>query len=163
MEAEGFSGRDGRTTIFDYWCVDSVRRWRNKGTFDGSLLTDEEKDLREFYRRTLTLCNENEVLREGDSFDLMYVNPHLTRQYAFLRQWNGMCILVVANFDDSEQEVAIHFPQHMFDFYGLQPFERIKAYNLYGAEKRFVPFTPAKPMSVRLPALGGVALQMKCR
>lgn len=29
MDTEGFSGRDGRTTIFDYWSVDSIRRWRN--------------------------------------------------------------------------------------------------------------------------------------
>ena len=34
MDSEGFSGRDGRTTIFDYWSVDTVRRWRN-----GSKLT----------------------------------------------------------------------------------------------------------------------------
>ena len=26
MDTEGFSGRDGRTTIFDYWSVDSIRR-----------------------------------------------------------------------------------------------------------------------------------------
>lgn len=27
MDSEGFSGRDGRTTIFDYWSVDTIRRW----------------------------------------------------------------------------------------------------------------------------------------
>ncbi|KAA6324539.1 Alpha-amylase 2 [termite gut metagenome] len=35
MDYEGFSGRDGRTSIFDYWCVDSIRRWRNEDKFDG--------------------------------------------------------------------------------------------------------------------------------
>ena len=34
MEAEGFSGLDGRTTIFDYWSVDTLRRWCNGGNFD---------------------------------------------------------------------------------------------------------------------------------
>ena len=36
MDSEGFSGRDGRTTIFDYWSVDTIRRWRNGGKFDGT-------------------------------------------------------------------------------------------------------------------------------
>ena len=48
MDTEGFSGRDGRTTIFDYWSVDSIRRWRNNGKFDDKLLTEEEKKLRTF-------------------------------------------------------------------------------------------------------------------
>ena len=26
-DAEGFSGKDGRTTIFDYWSVTTVRQW----------------------------------------------------------------------------------------------------------------------------------------
>lgn len=34
MDSEGFSGRDGRTTIFDYWSIDSIRRWRNGGKFE---------------------------------------------------------------------------------------------------------------------------------
>lgn len=45
MDCEGFSGKDGRTTIFDYWSIDSIRRWRNKGKFDGNTLTIEEKRL----------------------------------------------------------------------------------------------------------------------
>lgn len=36
MDAEGFSGRDGRTTIFDYWSVESLRNWNNNGLFDGA-------------------------------------------------------------------------------------------------------------------------------
>lgn len=160
MDEEGFSGRDGRTSIFDYWSVDTVRRWRNGGSFEGGL-TEDECQLREFYRRTLTLCNENDVLREGDSFDLMYVNPHLERQYAFLRQWNGMCVLVVANFDEAPCRVEVNLPQHLFDFYGLTPQNEIRAYNLYGAEKTLVPFTPERPVPVCVPANYVAALQIK--
>ena len=46
MDSEGFSGRDGRTTIFDYWSVDTIRRWRNGGKFDGKMLTEDQKHLR---------------------------------------------------------------------------------------------------------------------
>ncbi len=50
MDSEGFSGRDGRTTIFDYWSVDTIRRWRNGGKFDGKMLTEEQKHLYSIYQ-----------------------------------------------------------------------------------------------------------------
>ena len=43
MESEGFSGRDGRTTIFDYWSIDSIRRWNNHGRYNEHLLNAKEK------------------------------------------------------------------------------------------------------------------------
>ena len=39
MDKEGFSGVDGRTTIFDYWCVDTIRR----GFYHRRKLTADEK------------------------------------------------------------------------------------------------------------------------
>lgn len=44
MDREGFSGVDGRSTIFDYWCTDSVF----KGFFSRSELTLEQLYLEEF-------------------------------------------------------------------------------------------------------------------
>ena len=35
MEDAGFSGSDGRTTIFDYWSTDAFCRWRKDDRFDG--------------------------------------------------------------------------------------------------------------------------------
>ena len=43
MDKEGFSGRDGRTTIFDYWSVDTMCR------ADEGNLTEEEKKLTDIY------------------------------------------------------------------------------------------------------------------
>ena len=45
-DSEGFSGYDGRTTIFDYWSVGTLRRWYNEGNPDGSQLTPRERWLR---------------------------------------------------------------------------------------------------------------------
>ena len=42
MDEEGFSGRDGRTTIFDYWTVDSISKWINGGKFDGKKLSVDQ-------------------------------------------------------------------------------------------------------------------------
>lgn len=65
MDEEGFSGRDGRTSIFDYWSVDTIRRWNNNGRWDGALLTDEERELKGFYADLLTLCNRETALSNG--------------------------------------------------------------------------------------------------
>lgn len=51
MDEEGFSGCDGRTTIFDYWSVESLRNWINDGTFDGGKLTSEQRLLRTKYAK----------------------------------------------------------------------------------------------------------------
>lgn len=68
MDSEGFSGRDGRTTIFDYWSVDTIRRWRNGGKFDGKMLTEDQKHIYSIYQRILTLCNkEKQSLKENSS------------------------------------------------------------------------------------------------
>jgi glycosidase len=110
MDSEGFSGEDGRTTIFDYWTVDTIRRWRNGGKFDSSLLTDEEKNLKEFYTQTLRLAEEEPAFSEGLFWDLMYVNGHLDRQYAFLRSDKNKTYLVVANFSDENITTDIRIP-----------------------------------------------------
>lgn len=49
MDQEGFSGKDGRTTLFDYWTVDTLSR-RLKGE-----LTEDEKSLYSVYRTLLNL------------------------------------------------------------------------------------------------------------
>ena len=40
MDGEGFSGIDGRTSIFDYWGVRSLQAWANNGKFDGKNLNE---------------------------------------------------------------------------------------------------------------------------
>lgn len=121
LDAEGYSGPDGRTTIFDYWSLDTLRRWNNGGKWNDELLTPQERRLRDIYRRVLTLCNEEAAVKEGAFFDLMYVNydnPRLSphRQYAFMRSKHGDSLLiVVANFDQAEAEVEVNLPSHAFE------------------------------------------------
>lgn len=64
MDAEGFSGRDGRTTIFDYWSVESLRNWNNNGLFDGAKLTPAERSLREMYAKLLNVVRSEPVIVE---------------------------------------------------------------------------------------------------
>lgn len=164
MDAEGFSGRDGRTTIFDYWTVDTVRRWRNGGKFDGKRLTEEEKELQQFYATVLRLCNDEKALREGSFYDLMYANPGSERfnpkkSFVFLRHSGKELILVAANFDGAERSADIRIPGHAFEFLGISPRTNIPATDLLTDEKTTLSLLPDEPICITLPAFGGRLLK----
>ena len=115
MDKEGFSGYDGRTTIFDYWSVDTICRasWNS--------LSDEEKYLKNVHARVLTIANKEKAFSKGQFYDLMYANPwtdkfNAERQYAFLRKADKEMILVVVNFDDCDRHTEVRIPAHAFDF-----------------------------------------------
>ena len=124
LDAEGYSGQDGRTTIFDFWSLSTIRRWRNRGKCDGRMLTDEEKQLRADYRKILRLCNNEKAISAGRFFDVTYVNynnPHFNphRHYAFLRSYGDVTLLIAVSFDNKSAEVEINIPQHAFDFLNM--------------------------------------------
>ena len=125
MDEEGFSGKDGRTTIFDYWSVESLRRWNNNGRWDDELLTAQEKELKEFYRQLIIVCNREAALANGLFYDLMpanYENEEFdsTRLFAFLRSDKKDLLLVAANFDSKVQECTIQIPQHAYSFFEMR-------------------------------------------
>ena len=120
MDAEGFHGLDGRTSIFDYWCVDKVRR----GFFDRRHLTQEEQHLQLRYHQILHIANREKAVSEGDFFDLMYVNPQTWKfnpryQYAFMRKYADEVLLIVVNFSADRINTGVVIPEHAFDFLGL--------------------------------------------
>lgn len=121
MDKEGFSGCDGRSTIFDYWTVDAVYR----GYFERAALTESAQQLESVYSQILNLARKEKAFREGEMFDLMYANgengdfnPH--RQFAFLRKKDDELILVVANFSAEKASLRVVIPSHAFDFFGIE-------------------------------------------
>ena len=123
-DAEGFSGADGRTTIFDYWSLDTLRRDLDHGTCSGRLLTPDETRLRRLYARVLTLLNREPAINHGRFFDHMYVNyqnpafdPH--RRYAFMRATADATLLIVVNFADTDApDNRVYIPAHAFEILG---------------------------------------------
>lgn len=135
MDEEGFSGRDGRTTIFDYWHLDKLYR----GYFDRRRLTLEEKALQLKYQQILCIANREKAVCEGDFFDLMYVNPQSWKfnprhQYAFLRKYKEEVLLIVANFSDSRTNAGVTIPAHAFDILQL-PEREVAAVDLLTGEE----------------------------
>lgn len=122
---EGFAGDNNRTTIFDYWSLDTMRRWYNKGLCDGAGLTAHERWLRGFYSRMLHMSNEIGAFRSGQLFDLMYANlknpdfnPHTL--FAFVRYDDDAAYLVLANFGAERTKAGINIPDAAFDAIGLE-------------------------------------------
>lgn len=120
MDHEGFSGVDGRSTIFDYWTVQAVYQ----GYFDRSSLGEGQRQLEAEYQQILRLANEEKALREGELFDLMYANapsPSFDpqRQYAFLRKKDDELLIVNVNFSADQRTTQIRIPAHAFDFFHI--------------------------------------------
>jgi len=160
MDQEGFSGRDGRTTIFDYWSVDTVRRWRNKGSFDNALLSREEQLMRLYYSMVLNLKEQNEAFSDGAFYDLMYRNPDLHQQYVFARKGRKNVMLVIANFSCVEEEKQIFIPSHMFDLWNIKEKESCSATNMISGKRVRLDFCADRPISVIVPRYGGLVLKI---
>ena len=104
MLEEGYSGRDGRTSIYDYCSLSG------------------EKDEWLFQRyKELTALAADPVFSQGKTYDLMWINPasdHFDpgRQFAFMRGHNGKGALVVANFDSRPASIRLNISQDVFDY-----------------------------------------------
>ncbi|MBQ0020674.1 MAG: alpha-amylase family protein [Bacteroidales bacterium] len=165
MDQEGFSGRDGRTTIFDYWTVDTIRRWRNEGKFDGRQLTPTEVSLQQFYSRILNLCNEEKAISQGEFFDLTYVNPRTEEfnpatQYAFIRRYENELLLVIANFDNYDTHLGVNIPKHVFECYNIPELERVQAKCLVSDDRFNISFCSTEPVRLFVPAHCGRILKI---
>ena len=124
MDHEGFSGVDGRTSIFDYWSMDTLRRFNNAGKWNEYLLSDEEKQIYALYLRLFSLISSSFAIDNGATFDLGYANQNCTgfnteKHFAFLRHAKTPVketLLIVANFGDTPSNLRITIPPHAFEF-----------------------------------------------
>ena len=165
MDNEGFSGRDGRTTIFDYWSIDSIRRWTNHGRFNTHLMNHKEKTIHNFYRKLLNLCNEEKCISRGEFFDLMYANingwqMNEHKQFVFLRKCEDEALLIAVNFSDISMRIAVNIPEHAFEYLQMPKFSKIKVKDLISDNEEKISFTSEKPTGIELPANSGKILKI---
>ena len=161
-DAEGFSGRDGRTTIFDYWSVDTLRRWYNGGKCDTARLTSEERQLRRFYKKLLRLCNSEKAIAQGEFYDLMYVNGdslNCDKVYAYYRHCEGEQLLIVANFNDLDETVHLNTPQHAFQVMGMEP-STYRCKELLSGSEMSLHVVPSEPATFVVPARNAVIIKL---
>ena len=153
MDEEGFSGCDGRTTIFDYWSVDTLVR-----AAEGKL-TENEQALAQVYHKVLNIAQKEKAITDGKMFDLMYANQQYGAQYAFMRGSDKNLLLVVVNFEDVAVRMPVTIPSHAFDYLNIQE-KAYTATDLLTDAKQEVTLQRDAPVLVELPARGAVVLKL---
>ena len=138
MDAEGFSGRDGRTTIFDYWS-----------------LQPRYNALTQIYNKVLNIARSEKAVSEGLMFDVMYANQQYRQQYAFLRKADKETLFVVANFADVPVTMNITIPSHAFDYLNLLE-KAYKAVDLLSGTQASLVLIRDQQVSIALPPRGAV-------
>lgn len=127
--AEGFSGDDGRTTIFDYWGIPEWQQWLSHGQYTGAGLTDEQRQLRAFYQQLNYLVNGSDAIQSGYFYDLQYVNDQgqsagydAHQLYSYLRYTDRQKLLIICNFSPyTTYDTTITIPAAAFDAMGIDP------------------------------------------
>ena len=153
MDKEGFSGRDGRSTIFDWWSIPAVQRLRKviesgayssleiKSLTDAGL-TEEEAEVFVQFAKASRLASSDEAIGKGTTYDLSYCNFssdgfNQDKHYAFLRDYKDHTVLVVANFSAVKANLKISIPEHAFEWMEIR-----RTYDLYPGKEIEVSVDP---------------------
>ena len=155
MDKEGYSGCDGRTTIFDYWALETLYR----GYFNREALSDAELHLSLVYQQILRIANDERAISEGQFFDLMYVNPlseqfNPREQFAFLRKFEAEVLLVIVNFSAQPLNVGVTIPAHAFQVLDMSERE-ILAVDLLTGDTLSTALKKDAAFYAEVPAYGG--------
>jgi glycosidase len=104
-ENAGF-GTPSRTSIFDYVGVPAFQRWVNNKKFDAGQSTNEERSLRDFYKRLLNFTITSSALM-GTYQDIHQYNREQTKDYSnrvlsYGRWSSEEKLLIVSNFNSEK-------------------------------------------------------------
>ena len=146
MDQEGYSGHDGRTTIFDYWSITPP--------------ATTQQPLTTIYSRVLNIARTEKAITDGQMFDIMYVNGQYQRQYAFLRKAGKEMLLVVANFDDQPVNMKLTLPDHAFSFLEIRE-KAYKADDLLGGPARNFVLMRDQQVETYLPEHGAAVYKLR--
>ena len=164
MDEEGFSGKDGRTSIFDYWSMDSIRKWANKGNFDGELLSEEQLGLREYYKKILNIAKKEKAISHGIFYGLAYCNkenPYFPSEHikAYLRKHEDELIIILINFDRNEHSFRVKIPENAFEGLQIPDNKALVVKELLSEEESVCSLTYTCPFEETVPALSSKILK----
>ena len=157
MDEEGFSGKDGKTSIFDYWSMESVRKWANNGSFDGKLLSEEQIKLREYYKKILNIVKQEKALSQGSFYGLAYCNkdnPSFPSKYikAYLRKYEDELIIIFVNFNNQALNIRVNIPKNAFEVLRIPDNKVSLVKDLLSDEEKICSLTYACPFEDTIPA-----------
>lgn len=155
MLSEGFSGYDGRTSIFDYCNAPSIVRYLKsldyltnaangeEDLFAVNHLENREFELYSIYRHLFSIAMGEKAIKEGQTYDLEYANSgkvgfDSNDCFVFARMYTGAdsfdnslreLIIIAVDFSQTAKSLPVRLPEHMFSFWNIQPGE-YKSQNL---------------------------------
>ena len=155
---QGFSGNDGKTTIFDYSAIPTVQRWLYGELKKG------EKTLQQFYSKLMNICITEKAIKEGNFFDLEYVNfnnPSFNtiKQYAYLRKKENDLLLIVSNFEDEDVSLQINLPEHAFDLFNMENNTEREYVDLLSGKTGKQILSSESPFAIKVKKNNGVILK----
>ena len=157
-ENGGF-GTHSRTSIFDYVGVPNHQKWMNGGKFDGGLLSDKEKELRDFYKRLLNFTLNSDGLMEQFE-EIQTINRKETAnydesKYAFVR-WSAKEKLIIAvNFSkDKDADINLIIPAAIISKWKLKDGIYKVTDQLYGGSNQLQVVKGIGTIKVNLPSSG---------
>ena len=123
-EEPGF-GDPTRTSIFDYVGVPHLQRWANNKQFDGGQSSEDEKALRDFYKRLLNFTINSDALM-GNYQDIHLYNREHTENYndkvfSYVRWSEREKLIITTNFDDvNSYEFDLKIPKEVIKLWNLK-------------------------------------------
>lgn len=149
MDNEGFSGVDGRTSIFDWWQPESLQKLYRYIHGEASL-DENECEILERYRSLLNLASESPAMHKGSTYDLCYCNYdshgfNVDRHFAFLRDCGDETYLVFCNFSNSTCNVNLRIPEHAFAWLEMEETEQ---------------FNHNQPIEIKVDPMNGCILRL---
>ena len=148
MDTEGFSGRDGRTTIFDYWSLDKLQRLE-AGHYTTAQLTAEEARLLCDYQRLAT-CYTDPIISSGTYYGLRPEGEGKAQVLAFVRSTSEGLYLVVANFAPTTAEVSLPLSADFFAVTGHKEGTAYRAIERMTEAVDYLCLTPLAPLRFTL-------------
>jgi glycosidase len=137
-EIEGYNYADDRTTMFDFWRVDTHQRWFNHGACNNELLNAQEILLDDFYQQLFKFVQHSNAVQVGQFFDLQYAQSESYPSkfvYSYLRYSNEEKLLFVNNFHPTDTlHFNINIPNLAFDL-------MCNYHLLWQIQKSFIPPT----------------------
>jgi glycosidase len=118
-EIEGFNEAIDRTTMYDFWRVDTHQRWFNHGKFNHELLTTQEIEIDLFYQKLFSFVKKSNAIQMGQFFDLQYAQRAIYPSkyvYSYLRYSDEEQLLFIINFQATETfQLEIMIPDLAFE------------------------------------------------
>ena len=138
MNSEGFSSLDGRTSIFDFWPLESINSYK-KGVYNSELYNK--------YKFLLNISLKEPVFKFGETYDLQFANISNSdynsgKLFSFARFYKNQLVFIIVNFSDQALNFALHIPEHLFIHWGITNRSNQKYIDLWSGDEFVADLNP---------------------